>query len=135
MSKVLFIADCPKMKDLYKVKQLLAAACKERECIWRHLGYELSLSRQRLDIIQQDHVNHGIESRCEAMFGEWLDKRPDASWEKLKRALHAVELYDLANVISNWVSPTEISSGCNVDSNIGTMLFNLAFTRVCTYVP
>ena len=131
------------MKDLYNIKvvQQLSAACKKRRNIWKHLGYELSLSRSDLNIIQIDH-EASVESRCSAMLELWLERQYDASWEKLREALVAVELPHLAGIVSSWLLPTEMSSRCTVDANNGTYMYTefklsmlyLICVCVCVYV-
>ena len=105
------------MKDLYKVVQQLSAACVRRRNVWRRLGYELSLSRTDLNIIEVDHQN-SVEDRCLAMFEVWLERQFDASWKKLREALIAVELHHLASIVSNWLLPKEMSC-CTVNVNNG----------------
>ena len=119
---ILFIVDRPKMKDLYnsKVVEKLSAACKKRRNVWRHLGYELCLSRSQLDIIQVNHESC-VESRCSAMLELWLDQT-DASWERLREALEAVELYNLASIVSSCLIPAEICSSNTVDDKTGKLI-------------
>ena len=58
----------------------------------------------QLNIIEIEHRG-SVEGCCSAMLEQWLD-RSDASWERLKEALEAVELYHLANTVSKRLLPT-----------------------------
>ena len=115
------------MKDLGRIKVIkqIASACNKRKCIWRHLGFELALNRSDLDIIQ---CNHGtcVVSCCTKMLEEWLQRQPNASWEELMEALQAVELDRVAQMVGNWLSPTERPSiaSCTADANIGILKFS-----------
>ena len=55
---------------------------------WRKIGLELNITSEALDIIEVDYPNK-VQERCRVMLEKWLQKDPEASWEKL---LHAVEI-------------------------------------------
>ena len=73
------------------------------------------MSQADLDIIAANNPR-SVESCCLAMFTLWLQKQPNASWEELKKALVAVELKQLANVISKELSPERTSTGALEES-------------------
>ena len=106
------------MRDLFRIKVIkeIASACKKRRSIWRQLGFELALNISDLNIIQQNEKTC-VESRCSAMLELWLRRQPGASWEELREALEAVELDRLAQMIDNWLLPTEVPSGHTDDAN------------------
>ena len=118
------IVDRPEMRDLYNIKvvQELSAACNKAKNVWRHVGYELGLRQDQLDIIETDNETR-VECRCAAMLAQWLRCRLDATWERLKEALEAAELYQLASIVSDCLLPTETSS-CTDNTNKGTLNFN-----------
>ena len=57
---------------------------------WRKIGLELNITSEALDNINADYPNE-VKVRCRAMLKVWLQKDPEASWEKL---LHTVEATD-----------------------------------------
>ena len=65
--------------------------------IWRNIGLELNITSEVLDIIKVDHPTE-VQARCRAMLKVWLQKDPEASWDKL---LHAVEATDKHHHISS----------------------------------
>ena len=86
----------------------MSAACATRSTVWKELGYKLSLDESDLAVIEVNN-RHDIGGCCSAMFILWLQKQPDASWEKLKEALVAVELRQLASIIIEEFSPVHSS--------------------------
>ena len=120
MVLVLHIAsDRPEIKDLYRIGVIkkVSSACATRTTLWVQLGYELSLDQSDLNIIAANNP-HDVERCCLDVFNLWLEKQPKASWEKLKRALIAIELKQLASVISEELWPVQASNE-TVDRSIG----------------
>ena len=60
---------------------------------WRNIGLELSITSAALDIIDEDYPTK-IKERCKAMLKVWLQKDPEASWEKLFCAVEATDATD-----------------------------------------
>ena len=56
---------------------------------WRNIGLELNVTSAALDNINANNP-HEVEACCRAMLKAWLQKDPEASWEKL----HTVEATD-----------------------------------------
>ena len=103
--------DRPKIKDLLAigVVQEVSSACTTKGTrIWKDLGFKLSLDESDLDIIVDNH--HDIVCRCTSMFTLWLEKKPNASWEELKKALVAVKLGQIASTITQAITDSEESS-------------------------
>ena len=57
---------------------------------WRRIGLELNITSEVLDIIKVDHPTE-VRARCRAMLKAWLQKYPEASWEKLHHAVEATD--------------------------------------------
>ena len=49
---------------------------------WRNIGLALNITSEALDNIKADHPTE-VQARCRAMLKAWLQKDPEASWEKL----------------------------------------------------
>ena len=65
---------------------------------WRSIGLELSITSAALDIIDEDYPTK-IKERCKAMLKVWLQRDPEASWEKLFCAVEGTdESYQSASV-------------------------------------
>ena len=57
---------------------------------WRDIGLELNITSNNLDIIKTNNPNE-VQERCRGMLKVWLDIDPEASWEKLLRAVEATD--------------------------------------------
>ena len=57
---------------------------------WREMGLELGITSAALDIIEVDHPTE-VRKRCRAVLQAWLQKDIEASWEKLVRAVEAID--------------------------------------------
>ena len=108
-------SDRPKIKDLYRIGVIknVSSACATRTTLWVQLGYELLLDQSDLNIIAANN-SHDVERCCLDTFSLWLEKQPKASWEKLKRALIAIELKQLASIISEELSPVQASNETSI---------------------
>ena len=87
--------DKPQVRYLNKyVRDPLCAACAEGPNKWFELGLILmgEGSRNNLNVIKIDKANTYL--RCDAMFGLWLQRVPDASWEQLINGLEEISMDD-----------------------------------------
>ena len=71
---------------------------------WFDLGLELLNDYNIVQNIATDHRND-IHSCCRTMFGEWLERIPDASWNHLVAALDKIGIKYAANVVSEQFIP------------------------------
>ena len=120
-------ADDGLNKYLYVVAKEVAGACATRGTIWRLLGFELSLSRCDLNILEVDHKGD-IVALCSNMIQRWWERqtdiRADAILETLRKALVNVELENVASIISNWTLPAETSPDCASTDNNGKLTYS-----------
>ena len=97
--------DCPTLKHLSRIKRNEAAGVSKK---WRELGNELLDGYgHKLDTIQLDHQT--VDERCDAMFKEWLDVKPDANWNQLCDALNNIGMNTAATNIKKKIAATETS--------------------------
>ena len=57
---------------------------------WRNIGLELNITSAALDNINADHPDE-VKAHCRAMLKAWLQKDPEASWEKLLRTVETTD--------------------------------------------
>ena len=90
--------DRPQVRYLNRyVRDPLCAAGASGPDKWFDLGLALmgENSRDNLNVIKIDQRNtYGC---CDAMFGLWLQRVPDASWSQLIAALKEISMDDIAN--------------------------------------
>ena len=55
---------------------------------WFLLGINLGLPKHELSKIQQNYVHQGNDQQRVEMLYLWLQRRPNATWEDVVRALH-----------------------------------------------
>ena len=88
--------DRPTMQLLNRAKRNEATEVVVK---WKELGIELlGGSTHRLNVIKRDHHDSQDEC-CTAMFQEWLDVNPNASWNELIKALENIGLVTAASNI------------------------------------
>jgi len=97
-------SDCPDLKHFKLVKGLFATN-------WFDVGLELldSKHQPQLRIIRKNK-NRDVSEACEEMLELWIDKKPEATWNQLIKALRApgIELNTVANEIETMLeSPNE----------------------------
>ena len=88
---------CPEMKQLQDVMRIGSIDITTR---WHELGLVLSVGYNALKVIKADYPT--VTARCCEMFNIWLERTPDASWNQLVAALHAIDLHHAANVVSQY---------------------------------
>ena len=86
--------DCPALKFLNKYVKA------EASTKWHDLGLELLEpgDEGKLNQIERNHPQDNGEC-CKQMFRLWLQKCPDATWNRLMQALREVGLNQLASKI------------------------------------
>ena len=81
---ITYIVLCTKKPHLKDLQNCITINYATR---WREIGIGLELTKQRLDIIEADHINKS-EERCTAMLSRWLEEKADtATWKKLLSVL------------------------------------------------
>ena len=88
----------PEVKYLNRyVRDQLAAASASGPKKWYDVGLTLmgENSRNQLDVMKVD--KHNTYERCEGMFNLWLERDPEASWNKLIAALKRNNLNTIAD--------------------------------------
>ena len=80
--------ETPKESDLYK------KIVKKHAARWKDLGVELEISMYFLDTIAIDYCNHPSfsEQCCKTVLWKWLEITPEASWNKLQKAIDNLPL-------------------------------------------
>ena len=53
---------------------------------WRQLGTQLNIDQHLMDIIEHDNLND-CKRCCSKMFSEWLNSKPNTSWEDIITAV------------------------------------------------
>lgn len=66
---------------------------------WHELGLELVDSNRILKDIKTDHPSD-VNACCISMFEKWLERTPDANWEKLITALNEIGMKTAAVAVS-----------------------------------
>ena len=66
---------------------------------WRELGPVLIDSYSIIRQIEADHRND-VCTCCRVMFEKWLERTPEADWDKLVAALNEIDMKYAADVIS-----------------------------------
>ena len=96
--------DRPTIHQLHKIKRNEAAGISNK---WKELGTELLDGYEyQLDAIQHDSQSQ--DERCNAMFQEWLNVKPDANWNKLIEGLRNI---NMINAASNVKAMTTMETG------------------------
>ena len=67
---------------------------------WYHLGLQLGVEGHVLDQIEENYPRDS-QMRKSKMFGAWLRRDPEASWEKLASALSCLGENTLVNFIAS----------------------------------
>lgn len=67
---------------------------------WYHLGLQLGVEAHMLDQIEENYPRDS-QMRKNKMFGAWLKRDPEASWEKLASSLLCLGENTLVNFIDS----------------------------------
>ena len=110
---------------------------------WFDLGVELLDDRDvgELDTIKQNFP-HNTKKCCTEMFQLWLSRCVSASWEDLIYALHAIELYHVADRVSQFygmnsvcvIFPIKFVHFKNHIKNVLYGIYVCMFVYVSTYI-
>ena len=87
---------------------------------WRELGPELIGDYSIISQIEADHKD--VNTRCCVLFEKWLERTPDANWDRLITALKEINLKAAADVISKQLKSGSECTVATVNSCIPMLL-------------
>ena len=90
------VEERPTMKQLLGVMRIKSIGITVK---WFELGLELFDDDNILQQIAADHCNDAYTC-CLKMFQKWLEKIPDANWNRLVAALNEIGMEYAANVVN-----------------------------------